>query len=162
MNVSRRFFLSTVLGIIVMITFAATGCLPQAGEFFPRNALVIQTRSGPEHFNVELAETPLQRMQGLQDRRTLHSRSGMLFVFEALSPVAMWMKNTYVSLDMLFLDAAGDIVAIVENTRPLSLQPIRPPGPVKAVLELKAGTAEQLGIAIGDRVIHPAFEVAVQ
>jgi hypothetical protein len=159
MSASRRSFVQTVLGGMVAVALA--GAVRGAGsETFSVVSIVILSREGPHRFRVELAESPSQRMQGLQGRRTLDADAGMLFVFDAPSVAAMWMKNTYIPLDMLFLDEVGNIVAIAENTRPMSVQPIQPPEPVKAVLELNAGTAARLGIKLGDRVLHPFVKTA--
>lgn len=81
----------------------------------------------------------------------------MLFVFESEVIASMWMKDTLLPLDMLFVAANGRIVAIARDTRPMSLQPLQSPQPVKAVLELNAGTVERLGIGIDDRVLHPSL-----
>lgn len=78
-------------------------------------------------------------------------------MFETEAIASMWMKNTFIPLDMLFLAADGRIVAIAPNTQPMSLQPLQSPEPVKAVLELNGGTAERLGIEVDDRVIHPVL-----
>jgi len=96
-------------------------------------------------------------MQGLQGRRRLAADAGMLFDFGRPVPVMMWMKDTHVSLDMLFIDAEGRVVNIARGTVPFSLTPIRSAGPVRAVLEVNAGTAARLGIKPGDRVLHPLF-----
>lgn len=162
MSTSRRSFLQAVLGgmATAALARASRGALAAGSETFSVLSVVILSRAGPHRFRVELAETPSQRLQGLQGRRTLNANAGMLFVFDALSVAAMWMKNTYIPLDMLFLDGVGSIVAMAENNRPMSLQPIRPPKPVKAVLELNAGTVARLGIEPGDRVLHPFVEAA--
>ena len=81
----------------------------------------------------------------------------MLFDFKVTQPVTMWMKNTPVSLDMLFITANGTIVNIVSGTQPFSLEYITSDGPVRAVLEVLAGTAKILGIHKGDRVVHDIF-----
>ena len=85
------------------------------------------------------------------------SNAGMLFDFEHIEPVTMWMKNTLISLDMLFLDDLGTIVFIARNTQPGSLRHISPGRPVRGVLELNAGTAARLGIKRGNRVLHSRF-----
>ncbi|MEE8394039.1 MAG: DUF192 domain-containing protein, partial [Rhodospirillales bacterium] len=82
---------------------------------------------------------------------------GMLFDFKKTQPVAMWMKNTLISLDMLFIAADGRIVGIARHTVPMSLKTIFSPAPVRGVLEIGAGISEKLGIGTGDRVIHPVF-----
>lgn len=162
MSPSRRSFLQAVFGGMIAAALARAdhGALAADSETFSVLSIVILSRTGSHRFRVELAESPSQRIQGLQGRRTLEANAGMLFVFDAPSVAAMWMKNTYIPLDMLFLDGVGSIVAIAENTRPMSLQPIQPPEPVNAVLELNAGTAARLGLKPGDRVLHPFGEGA--
>jgi uncharacterized membrane protein (UPF0127 family) len=130
-----------------------------AGEpvHFESGELSIVTGRGSYEFSVELALTPEQREQGLQGRRTLALGTGMLFDFKNSRPVYMWMKNTFISLDMLFIDAGGRVVNIVERTVPMSLATISSDGPVRAVFEINGGTARRLGIRPGDRVLHPLF-----
>jgi uncharacterized protein len=119
--------------------------------------LEIVTKSGVRAFNVELAVTPEQHAVGLMNRRELPRGTGMLFDFGEPQMASFWMKDTYVSLDMLFIAADGTILKIAEDTTPLSLQPIVSPSPVKAVLEVPAGTSRRQGIAPGDRVGHRIF-----
>jgi uncharacterized protein len=119
--------------------------------------LEIITRSGVHVFDVELAVTPDERGKGLMYRKEMPGTQGMLFDFEGEGPIAMWMKNTYLSLDMLFIRADGRIARIAESTTPLSEATIQSGAPVKAVLEVVAGTAKRLGIAPGDRVAHRIF-----
>ena len=90
-------------------------------------------------------------------RRELAPDAGMLFDFKEVEPVAMWMKDTYLPLDMLFIARDGRIVHIAERTVPFSLATISSGEPVLAVLELNSGTASRLKIKPGDRVIHPIF-----
>jgi uncharacterized membrane protein (UPF0127 family) len=157
MSTSRRSFLQGLLGSMVTAAVARAShkALAAGSETFSVFSIVILSRTGPHRFRVELAESPSQRMQGLQGRQTLDAKAGMLFLFDTPTVATMWMKNTYIPLDMLFLDSVGNIAAILENARPMSLQPIRPPEPVEAVLELNAGTVARLGIKLGDRVLHP-------
>jgi uncharacterized membrane protein (UPF0127 family) len=82
----------------------------------------------------------------------------MLFDFQRMAPVSMWMQNTYIPLDMLFIRADGTIARIEEHTEPLSTRTIPSGEPVLGVLELNAGTSSQLGIKAGDRVEHPMFK----
>jgi uncharacterized membrane protein (UPF0127 family) len=118
----------------------------------------IISKSGVHVFDVEMALTPEQRSTGLMHRKELARGRGMLFDFEGDGPIAMWMKNTYVSLDMIFIRSDGTIARIAENTTPLSEQTIPSGAPVKAVLEVVGGTAKRLGIAPGDRVAHRIFK----
>lgn len=124
---------------------------------FPRSQLAIQRRGGRDSFQVWLAETPEQQQQGLMWIRQLPVDYGMLFLLDAPRPMTMWMKNTYISLDMLFLDRTGRITHIVPRTTPESEAIISSNGEVSAVLELAAGEAKRRGISIGDRVVHPAL-----
>ena len=132
----------------------------QARESFRPSSVIIESRSGEHRFQVEIAETAEHRSLGLQYRKELPTGSGMLFDFKTSEPVIMWMKNTYISLDMLFISRDGTIVNIAERTKPLSLAYIRSRGPVKSVLEIQAGTAKTLGIRVGDKVRHEIFQSA--
>lgn len=120
--------------------------------------LRIETKRGAHTFLVELAVTREQQDRGLMFRKTLEDSHGMLFDFRREQPISMWMQNTYISLDMLFIRADGRILRIAENTKPMSTDQIESGGPVRAVLEVSGGTSKKLGIAAGDRVIHPIFE----
>ncbi|MFI4988400.1 MAG: DUF192 domain-containing protein, partial [Alphaproteobacteria bacterium] len=123
-----------------------------------KSALVIKTADGKEHrFTVELAATDAERGEGLMYRTAMAPDAGMLFDFKESETVAMWMKNTYLPLDMLFIAKDGRIVRIAERMVPLSLTPVASGEPVLAVLELNSGTAARLDIKPGDRVSHPIF-----
>lgn len=125
---------------------------------FAIGELTIDTQGGPRRFTIEIAATPRERGQGLMFRDSLAPDRGMLFDFGRVQPVGMWMKNTLIPLDMLFVDARGAVVAIAERTVPHSLETISPDQPVLAVLELAGGSADRLGLAVGDRLRHPIFE----
>jgi len=144
----------TVAGGLALLIAAQTF----SDELFRRSLLTIETSSGVRQIEVEIAETPAQRSMGLQFRRRLPPNSGMLFDFGNVGPVTMWMKNTPRSLDMLFVDQAGKIVQIEKATKPYSLDLITSKQPVKAVLELLAGTSDRLKIRTGDILRHPVFE----
>jgi uncharacterized membrane protein (UPF0127 family) len=125
---------------------------------FPRSALTIHAAGGKGHvFNVWLADTPERQQQGLMFVRDLPADEGMLFVHRQPRVAGMWMKNTYIALDMLFIDARGQVVDIFERTVPHSLQTIGSRQPVKGVLELRGGEVRRRGLRVGDRVEHPAF-----
>jgi uncharacterized membrane protein (UPF0127 family) len=124
---------------------------------FPTAPLTIVTASGPHKFTVELATTPEQMAQGLMFRQSLAPDAGMLFDFVTPSMATMWMKNTLIPLDMLFVDAKGQTVNIHERAVPGSLETIAAAAPVRAVIELNGGTAARLGIRPGDRVVYPIF-----
>ena len=124
---------------------------------FPRSELTIISATGPHRFKVELAETPAQMTQGLMFRTSLAPDAGMLFDYRRPTPATMWMRNTLIPLDMLFVDARGRIVNIHERAVPQSDAIIAAAAPVRAVIELNGGTAARLGIKPGDRVIYPIF-----
>ena len=126
----------------------------QAAEIQP---LEIVTKSGVQMFSVEMAKTEKERETGLMYRKELADGRGMLFDFTPEQQISMWMKNTYLSLDMIFIGGNGRIVRIAENTEPQSLAIISSGGPAKGVLEVVAGTAKKYGIAPGDQVVHPLF-----
>ncbi|WP_375413674.1 DUF192 domain-containing protein [uncultured Bradyrhizobium sp.] len=119
--------------------------------------LEIVTKSGVHVFSVEMVTTEQEKETGLMYRKELADGKGMLFDFSPEQPVSMWMKNTYISLDMIFIRADGRILRIAENTEPLSTKIIPSGGLAKGVLEVIAGTARKYGIAPGDRVAHPLF-----
>jgi len=135
----------------------ALAALAQEPSSLPTEDLWIATDDGRHHFTVEVADTDQERALGLMFREEVPEGTGMLFDFGPPRDIAMWMKNTYVSLDMLFIDETGTIVRIAEETMPLSLEPIPSGAPVIAVLEVDAGTADELGIEVGDTVVHPLF-----
>lgn len=119
--------------------------------------LEIVTKAGVHVFSVEMATTDEEKTTGLMYRKELADGKGMLFDFSPEQEVSMWMKNTYISLDMIFIRADGRILRIAENTEPLSTKIIPSRGLAKGVLEVIAGTAQKYGIAPGDRVAHPLF-----
>ena len=119
--------------------------------------LEIVSQSGVHVFSVELATTDEERERGLMFRKELPDGHGMLFDFETERSVAMWMKNTLIPLDMIFIRADGRIANIAESTEPMSTRVIPSRGAVRAVLEVAGGTAKRLGIEVGDRVAHPMF-----
>ncbi len=119
--------------------------------------LEIATQAGVRTFLVEMATTPEEKATGLMHRKHLPDGQGMLFDFSPVQQVTMWMKNTYIPLDMIFIGPNGRILRIAENTEPLSTGIISSRGPAKAVLEVIGGTAKKYGIARGNRVSHPLF-----
>lgn len=143
-----------LLGCIGFALFALASADVRAASFQP---LEIVTRNGVQVFAVELATTDEERATGLMYRKELADGKGMLFDFSPEQEVSMWMKNTYISLDMIFIGADGRITRIAENTEPLSTRIISSHGLARAVLEVPAGTAQKYGIRPGDRVAHPLF-----
>jgi uncharacterized membrane protein (UPF0127 family) len=147
--------------LVLCLGFAAAGpAAAQSSQLvtFEKDSLRIETGAGTHEFQVEIAETPNQRAQGLMFRRQMNADAGMLFLFGGQEERAMWMKNTFIPLDMLFIEKSGRILRIEQRTVPHSLRAIVSGGPVFAVLELNAGTASRLSIRPGDRVIYPAFD----
>jgi len=110
------------------------------------------------NFKIWEADTPKREEQGMMFIREMDEHTGMLFMFPENKPVSMWMKNTYVSLDLLFLNAQGKIDFIAEKATPRSEAIIGPPTPEFAVLELKGGACEHFGIKVGDKVLHKNFK----
>ena len=154
----KRGFALVAVFVLLAWTVPAPGPA-YAEESFAKSRLTIVSANGGRHrFTVEIASTPEQRAQGLQGRRQLAAAAGMLFDFGRIQPVFMWMKNTYLPLDMIFIRNNGRIVNIAPETTPESLAIIESAGLVKAVLEVPAGTAARLGIKAGDRVEHRIFE----
>jgi len=122
-----------------------------------QDRLQIVTASGTHTFTVEIAETPAQKERGLMFRRTLADDAGMLFPYTPPQEIAMWMRNTYISLDMVFIRADGTVHRIEKGTQPFSERVIASGGDVLAVLEIRAGIADRIGLKPGDRVVHPLF-----
>jgi uncharacterized membrane protein (UPF0127 family) len=149
----RRFFIVFTLVAAVLLLLLPPSRLNAADQ----QILEIISKNGVHVFSVELARTDEERGRGLMFRKELPEGRGMLFDFSPDQDVMMWMKNTYVSLDMIFIRADGRILHIAENTEPLSERTISSGGRVRGVLEVVAGTAKRLGIAPGDRVAHPLF-----
>lgn len=138
-----------VLAVFVAVTLARADNL---------TSLSITTASGTQRFMVEFADTPERRAVGLMHRASMPADHGMLFDFKTDAPVAMWMRNTRIPLDMLFIARDGRIVNIAERTVPFSETTVPSKGPVRAVLELNGGTSARLGIKPGDRVTHSMFK----
>ena len=126
---------------------------------FPRSTLQIATPDARLHkIDVWVADTDARRMRGLMFVEHLADDAGMLFIYPFAQPIAMWMKNTPLSLDILFVTADGRVHHIAENTKPLSTDTIPSNGVVYGVIELKAGSAARMKIRPGAQVIHPAFK----
>jgi hypothetical protein len=119
--------------------------------------LAIATARGVFHFKVEIADNDASRERGLMFRKTLAADRGMLFDFKKQAPVAFWMKNTLIPLDMLFITADGRVLAIARNAAPLSEALIPSGGPVLGVLEIGGGRAEAIGAEPGDKVQERMF-----
>src|SRR6516162_8118131 len=150
--------LDPLRAIVFAVAVAVTWLIaPLPAGSAEQQTLEIVSKSGVHVFTVELAVTDEERQKGLMFRRSLPESQGMLFDFKADQDVSMWMRNTYVSLDMIFIRGDGRIQRIAENTQTESDRIIPSGGPVRAVLEVVAGTAKKFGIAAGDRVAPPIF-----
>lgn len=155
---SRRGVVALAVGALVLFGAALGPAAAREPQAFAHSKVEILTGAGVRHaFAVELATSDEQLAQGLMYRRSLPADAGMLFDFGYPREVGMWMKNTLIPLDMLFLAADGRVVSVAERAVPGSLEVISPPEPVRGVLELNGGTASRLGIHRGDRVLHPLF-----
>jgi uncharacterized protein len=119
--------------------------------------LRIITSNGSIILQIELMRTPDELAKGLMFRQSMADNQGMLFDFGTERPVSMWMKNTYLALDMVFITSDGKIHRIEENTEPHSEKIISSGVNIRAVLEVKAGTTRRLGIKAGDRITHQLF-----
>jgi uncharacterized membrane protein (UPF0127 family) len=119
--------------------------------------LVVETDAGERSFSIEVADDNSERSAGLMFRRIMPDDRGMLFVFENTRRVGFWMKNTPMPLDLVFIGEDGSVKAIMPGV-PFSEAPISPSVDVRFVLELKAGTAQKTGVAIGDRLRHPRID----
>ena len=120
--------------------------------------LQIVTAGGAHDFQVEIARDEESRVRGLMNRRFLPADRGMLFEFDREAPVAFWMKNTYIPLDMIFISPKGVVTNIVANAEPLSERAIPSGPPCVAVLELNGGATAAIGLKVGDTVRHPFFK----
>lgn len=153
----RRLLLASPLALVASAAAAQTGPQPR----LPTETLVIVGRDGTRHeFTVEMALSADQQMTGLMFRPTVPPNEGMLFDWGQARESAMWMRNTIAPLDMVFINADGTIRRIAEHTVPYSLATIESRGPVRATLELAAGTAARLGLHPGDRVEQRIFGTA--
>jgi uncharacterized membrane protein (UPF0127 family) len=144
-----------MLALAAMVALASLNDVAAAADVQP---LEIVTKSGVQMFSVEMATTDKERETGLMYRKELADGRGMLFDFTPEQQVSMWMKNTFLSLDMIFIRADGRILRIAENTEPQSTKIIPSGGPAKGVLEVIAGTARKYGIVPGDQIVHPLFK----
>jgi uncharacterized membrane protein (UPF0127 family) len=150
-----------LLALLAVIPFGVWAQVPEPTgpqPELPREKLVIVSHDGKEHdFNVEMALTDEQQTVGEMFRTSSAPDHGMLFDWGYPRPSQMWMKNTLISLDMIFINADGKIRAIAEDTTPRSLAVIDSNGPVRATLEVAAGTAARLDIRVGDLVKQRIF-----
>lgn len=131
-------------------------------DFGETQPLTIVTDEGEVGFTVWLADTDEERARGLMFREELADDAGMLFDFETVRPVSMWMRNTLIPLDLLFVSEEGEIVKIISNARPQSLRSLPSDFPILGVLELRGGRAGEAGIEPGDVIVHPLFATTAE
>jgi uncharacterized membrane protein (UPF0127 family) len=154
----RRIPLLAALVAVALLFLAPHGRAQQSPLVnFKHDELTITGAGGSHKFLIELATDDAQREQGLMFRQTMAPDAGMLFIYDRMQPIAMWMENTYIPLDMLFIAADGRIVNIRQRAVPHSRENIPSDGPVKAALELNGGTVARLGIKVGDKVAGPGL-----
>jgi uncharacterized membrane protein (UPF0127 family) len=145
------------LAAMVALVLAIGGLSLTPASAAEMQTLEIATKTGVHVFSVEVMKTDAERERGLMFRKELPDGRGMLFDFTPDQNVSMWMKNTLIPLDMIFVRADGHILRIAENTQVQSEKIIPSGGPVRGVIEVIAGTAKKYGIAPGDLVGHPLF-----
>lgn len=143
--------------LVAVAVLAARMARAQAPVTFPTSELVIESGEARHRFRIELADTDDRRVLGLMHRESMAPDAGMLFDFKEDRVVAMWMRNTRIPLDMLFIARDGRVVNIAKRTVPFSEASIYSDGPVRAVLELNGGASDRLGLKPGDRVVHAMF-----
>jgi uncharacterized membrane protein (UPF0127 family) len=149
---------AAVLAFLFAVVVVSSG-RAETSSGLPTVPLIVESNNGKMRtdFVAELAATPAHRAKGLMFRSELADDRGMLFDFKETRNVSMWMKNTPLSLDMIFSDDKGVVLYVARNTVPYSEEIITPGMPVYAVFEVKAGTAYRLNIKPGDRLLNPIF-----
>jgi uncharacterized membrane protein (UPF0127 family) len=149
----HRLFVFIAVLVLAACTPSSNGA--QADNWFHVDVV---SDTGVHGFTVEIADTPEEQRRGLMYRRELAADAGMLFLYEREEPLSYWMHNTYISLDIIYIDSEGRIVSIQRNAQPLSDISLPSYEPAIAALEVNGGTADQLGFGEGDIVRHPFFE----
>jgi uncharacterized membrane protein (UPF0127 family) len=142
------------LFLVLARAYAQSGPLEDLSNF-PRTSLEIlhgKSKKDPRHFEVWIADNPARQEQGLMFVRDLPAGQGMIFPLKKPAKMTMWMKNTYIELDIVFIGEKGAIDKIIEHAKPLDLSTLKSDKDVTAVLELKGGVAADLGLKVGDRV----------
>ncbi len=153
---SRAAVLAALLSFLPAVIVMSPSASAQQAQF-RKDKLTIKTSTGDHVIAIEVAETNEQKSLGLMFRTSVPANTGMLFPYGDPQELTMWMRNTYASLDMVFIRRDGTVHRIEYSTEPLSERVISSKGAVTAVLELAAGEANRLGIKAGDRVEHETF-----
>jgi uncharacterized protein len=167
---SRRFVIGFVIAAVglaiaavainILNPFHLTWRDPVAQTDGIFTALSIDTAKGRYTFKVETADDDAERSKGLMFRKEMPGDQGMLFIYPEDRDIMMWMKNTYISLDMIFIKTDGVVHSVAERTETLSEKTVSSNGAVRAVLELNAGKASEIGLKPGDIIRHPQFKTA--
>jgi hypothetical protein len=153
-----------LLSVSCLLLAAVSGCKESAevtaaanaslNENFERSVLMVVADDGSQHeFDIYLAVAFEQQRRGLMFVRKLPERSGMLFIYDADDIRSMWMKNTYISLDLVFARSDGSVASLIRDAQPLSLQTLSSEEPVRYVLELNAGVTRRYNIGHDSRII---------
>lgn len=140
---------------LILLLHALAGCAEEQIASAPLKTLIVRTAERDIRYRVEIADDDLARTRGLMHRQYLPEDQGMLFDFHTDAQLSFWMKNTYIPLDMLFIDGRGVIRRVVPNTEPLSTRAIPSGQPVRYVLEINARQAERQNIKVGDSILAP-------
>ena len=144
--------------ILIFISIAFTNANADTNKItFQNSSLTIQTKDSEYIFNIEIAVTEKERSRGLMYRKELKQTEGMLFLYPEKQIIKMWMKNTLIPLDMIFINNNGKIMDIFKMTIPKDLTPIGPDVKLKGVLEINGGLTSYLNINKGDFIIHPTL-----
>lgn len=142
----------------LLYTLVISACSPASGSDAGLQTLIVKKSSGEEiSYQIEVADSDVSRRRGLMYRKYMPEEEGMLLDFRRGARVGIWMKNTFIALDLLFINNAGEIIHIHEGAVPLSTRTITGGNNVRAVLEINAGQVEQKNIQVGDRVVFPSF-----
>ncbi len=152
-NRNRRALLAAFLGALFVPSMAGA----QSAVDFPKSQLAIDTNEGRKIFDVELAISEAQQSRGLMFREAMAANAGMLFDYRFSQRITMWMRNTLIPLDMIFIGADGRVINVAERTIPHSEAIIASKGRARAVLEVNGGTVSRLGIKPGTKVYHRIF-----
>jgi uncharacterized membrane protein (UPF0127 family) len=147
----------TLMALALAFAIAMPAAAQAPNVRFEKSALTIESGGKRHRFTVEFADNDERRTLGLMHRRQMAADAGMLFDFKRDAPVAMWMRNTLIPLDMLFVDREGIVRHIHERAVPMSEAIISSEENVRAVLELNGGTVARLGLKKGDRLLHAMF-----
>lgn len=153
-------FMGAILALVLVFCLAS----PQGAAAFDLEVVSLDVVSSEtsHRFDVEIARTPEERAQGLMNREHMEEDAGMLFVFEQPGERYFWMKDTPLSLDIIFIDETGEILRIAAATTPFSEKIIPSRGEALYVLEVLAGTSEKLGFDVGDKVLSAAMRALAE